>query len=593
MNLLQHINAKVQEIFTKLSLEFDANRPLVSMSNRPDLSDFQCNEALRLAKVMGKNPREIGQMIADVLQKDTDFSAVSVDGPGFINLSVAEKVFLEFSSKMLSDKSERLGLEKVSNPKKIVIEYCSPNVAKPMHIGHIRGCAIGNSIAEIFRFAGDDVITDNHLGDWGKPLGLVITAIEEMQPDLPYFDKNFDGQYPSESPVSVRDLEEIYPKASVRSKEDEEFNNKALVALAELQNGRKGYRALWQHLYDISVEDLKNNYKVFGIKPFDTWYGEAFYNDLVKEMTTDLIEKGVAKLDDGAYIIDVKKDDDKKEMPPVLLKKSNGAMGYQSTDVATNRFRFGTLGADEAIILTDFRQGLHFEQIARVSIMTGDLKDEKDYIHLAHGTINGTDGKPFKTRDGGVMKFIDVVDMAVKKAENQLQDRDLKGADLHETARRIGTSALKFADLSNDISSSYVFDLDKFLSFEGKTGPYILYSYVRLNSILQNAEMSENQDIAKDFACDKALEKEELDLVKHFNTLSEIVEKAYKNISPHTLCDFVYELCQKFNRFYKQCSLANETDMEIKARRFAILNLCKKQIELMSDLLGLELVKAM
>lgn len=581
--LLQIFDKKLKDTLKKLNFSFDENKEVVQNSNRSDISDFQCNEALRLAKQEGKNPREIAQAIANELKSDSEIESISIDGPGFINIKTSSDLLTKHLSKIYKD--EKLGYSKDKNYK-LIIDFSSPNIAKPLHVGHLRS-VIGESLKRIMRFAGDEIIGDNHLGDWGKPYGLTIALLKDRQPNLPYFNEEFNGEYPTECPVTIEDLEELYPSASTRSKEDKEFNSSALEITRNMQYGHKGYRALLNYFRNITIEDLKKTYKDLDIS-FDTWYGESFYNDMAIDMIKDLENKGFLKLDNGAKIIELKTDQDKKEMPPIIIEKSGGGIMYGSTDMAGVKYRIEEEKADGFLILTDNRQGIHFEQVFRASEKIGLLNSKNIYEHIAFGTVNGKDGKPFKTRDGGTMKLKDLIQETKDKVYELLKNRDVKGEDKNELSRKIGMSALKFADMSNDIKSGYVFDLEKFISFEGKTGPYILYSLVRLNSVLNKVESIDSTGKLQEFT-----NNTERDLMLHMTKVSDAISKAYKSRSPHHLCEFIYELCQKFSKFYNECHVANESNENLKAHRIEILKIAKKEIETIGNLIGLEFVKAM
>ncbi|HUM71080.1 MAG TPA: arginine--tRNA ligase, partial [Chloroflexota bacterium] len=484
--LTQQLTALASKAFVQSG--YDGRYGEVTVSNRPDLGQFQCNGALPAAKVYGRNPRDIAQQIADHLQAQPIFKEISLAGPGFINLTLTDEFLADFVQQMADE--ERLGVTAVAAPRRVLVDYGGANVAKPMHVGHLRAGIIGESIRRLFAYMGDDVIGDVHLGDWGTQMGQVIVELERRMPDLPYFDASYSGPYPAESPISLTDLEEIYPAASAQAKEDPAYAEAARLATAELQNGRAGYRALWQHFHDVSVAGLKEDYDKLDIH-FDLWLGESDVQDRLDDMIARLQAQGFASESAGALVMEIAEPDDKKPMPPLILRKSDGAVLYGTTDLATIDMRVQEFGSELMLYVVDHRQRQHFEQVFRAAYKSGIAPAATGLEHNYFGTMNGKDGKPFKTREGGTMKLKDLIALVIEAALARMAESHVAEgydeAERQEIARRVGLSALKYADLMNQRTKDYIFDLDRFSSFEGRTGPYLLYTAVRARSILHKA----------------------------------------------------------------------------------------------------------
>ncbi|MBN2676382.1 MAG: arginine--tRNA ligase, partial [Alphaproteobacteria bacterium] len=473
MIYLSNIQKIVQNGFEKAGFHNEVIQ--LTESNRPELSDVQCNDALRLAKQLGKNPRDIGESVKSILENESVFEKVSVDGPGFLNFTLSDKFWIQKFSHVTEN--ERFGLYQTSAPQTVVVDYGGPNLAKPLHAGHLRSAVIGESVKRILKFAGEKTIGDVHFGDWGLQMGLVSAEIERRDIAPIYFDKNYEGKYPSESPVSMSDLAEIYPSASGCAKEDDNFKKVAQDQTVRLQNGERGLRALWQHCHDISLEAIKESYRLLEVD-FDLWMGEADVHDRVRDLIQEFKADGKLEESEGALVVSVKEESDKKEMPPVLVLKSNGSVGYHATDIATIDYRFKELHAEKMIYVVDQRQSLHFEQLFRVVKKLGIVPQKFPFIHVGYGTMNAKDGKPFKTRAGGVLRLEDMIQILKDAAGERLREPN------ENLARQVGVAALKFGDLMNPPRSDYVLDLDSFTQFEGKTGPYIQYTAVRIQSIL-------------------------------------------------------------------------------------------------------------
>lgn len=560
----------------------------VVRSNRPDLGDYQCNGALPAAKEYGKNPRQIAQEAIETLQGANSgvFAEVTLAGPGFINLKLDDAYLAQHVQRMAGD--ERLGATPVARPRRVIVDYAGANVAKRMHIGHLRPTIIGDSIKRLFRFRGDDVLGDIHMGDWGLQMGMLIAEIARRQPELPYFDEAHSGDYPGKSPVTMDDLGEIYPTASDRSKNDPQFREAARQATKELQDGRPGYRALWQHIVDVSIEALKEDFERLNVT-FELWLGESHAHDRIEPLVHGLVAGGLARQSEGAVIVDVAQAEDKAEIPPLMLLKSDGSVLYGTTDLATIEQRVEELGAELILYVVDIRQSLHFEQVFRAARKTGIAPAEQVGLqHLPNGTINGPDGKPFKTREGGVPNLKDVVDLVVERARERLTEIDAAAgydeAEKEQIAEQVGVAALKFGDLVNHRSRDYVFDLERFTSFEGRTGPYLLYTAVRTKSILRRAQ---EQGLQAGPIL-PAAGSEERELALKLVEFPDVAAHAYDMRAPNHLAEYVYHLAITFNRFYREHHILREEDAAQQASWLALSHFSLDMIELLLSLLGIE-----
>ena len=562
---------------------------VVVRSNRPDLGDFQCNGALPAAGAYERNPREIAQAVVEHLDaavRDGTLAEVNLAGPGFINLRLAGDFLAQHVQSMARD--ERLGVPLLSEPRRVIVDFGGANVAKRMHIGHLRPTIIGDSIQRLFRFRGDDVVSDIHMGDWGLQMGMLIAEIRRQQPDLPYFEEGNSGPFPESSPVDMADLGEIYPMASERTKVDPAFLEAARQATKELQDGRPGYRALWQHIVDVSIEALKEDFQRLGVR-FDLWLGESHAHKRIEPLVERLLEQGAAKESAGAIIVDVAEANDKADIPPLMLLKSDGSVLYGTTDLATIEQRVEELNAELILYAVDIRQSLHFEQVFRAARLTGIAPAGKVGLeHLANGTINGPDGRPFRTRAGGVPSLKDVVDMVVEKARERLAEIDAASsydeAEKEQIAEQVGIAALKFADLVNQRAKDYVFDLERFTSFEGRTGPYLLYTAVRTKSILRRAEGQglEAGDILP------AAGAEERELALKLAELPDVIAHAYETRAPNHLAEYVYNLAITFNRFYREYHILSEENAARQASWLALSQYSLRQIEGVLSLMGID-----
>ena len=580
--LSELITKEMEQAFTAAG--YDAKFAKVTVSNRPDLCEYQCNGAMAAAKTYKKAPIMIANDIVANLQDSECFGQIDAVNPGFINLKLKSSFVTAFLNEMAGD--DTLGVEKEANPKTILIDYGGPNVAKPLHVGHLRSAIIGESVKRIMRFKGNDVTGDIHLGDWGYQMGLIITELEKRQPDLPYFDESFEGEYPKEAPFTIGELEEIYPTASGYAKEHEEYREKALQATYLLQNGHKGYRAIWKHIMNVSVTDLKKNYKNLNVE-FDLWKGEADAQKYIPGMVEMLKEKGFAHVDEGALVVDVQEEGDKKEIPPCMILKSDGAALYDTTDLATLVEREELYKPDEVIYVVDKRQELHFVQVFRCAKKCGIVRPETGLKFLGFGTMNGKDGKPFKTREGGVMRLENLIREIDEEMYKKIMDnRTVEEEEARNTAKTVGLAAIKYGDLSNQASKDYVFDVDRFTSFEGNTGPYILYTIVRIKSIL--GKYQQDGGIIEDLKLQEATNESEKTLMLEIAKFNEMINNVYAEIAPHKICAYIYDVANAFNKFYHETKILAEEDAQKKAGYIALLKLTKDVLETCIDLLGFE-----
>jgi arginyl-tRNA synthetase len=561
----------------------DAALARVTVSDRPDLADFQSNGALAAAKALKANPRELATKVAARLEGDPRLSGVEIAGPGFINLKVSDAA-LSGRAQAVADDAAYAGASPVAEPRRVIVDFAGPNVAKPMHVGHLRSSIIGESLKRLFRFRGDTVWGDAHFGDWGFQMGLLIVAVgDEGQADA--FLAEGDGPFPDVSPVTLEDLERLYPQAAGKAKEDTAFRDRARKATAELQAGRPGYRALWKHFVAVSRTALEREFGALGVT-FDLWNGESDADPLIPAMVEEIKAKGLAEFDQGAWIIRVAEEGDKRELPPLLLVSSEGSAMYGTTDLATILQRRREQDFDLVLYCVDARQADHFEQVFRAAYKCG-YATPGQLEHAANGTMNGSDGKPFKTRAGGVLKLHDLITQARDKARERLREAEL-GADLPEAefediAAKVAVAALKFADLSNNRTTSYVFDLDRFMSFEGKTGPYLLYQAVRIKSLLRKAEAQ--GVVTGPIAVSEPAERE---LALTLDAFDAAVSDAYDRRAPHAIAEHAYRLAQSFSKFYAACPVLAADDPAVVGSRLALSKAALDQLETALRLLGIE-----
>ena len=555
----------------------------VRVSDRPDLAQFQCNGAMAAAKTLKKNPREIAQSIVDELAQQEVFSKVEIAGPGFINLDVTDAFLKEHLE--TQSKDNRFGVPTLGVGQ-IILDYGGMNVAKAMHVGHLRPNVIGDCLRSLLRFAGYDALGDVHLGDWGLQMGQIISEFEIRYPEWPYFDPDYKGNYPPEPLFTYKDLEKIYPEASQACKDDEGRLEKAREATAKLQDGHAGYTAIWQHFIDLSLEDIRDNLAPLNID-YDIWKGEACVHPLIAEIGKDLLERNIAEVNDGATIIRVAQGDDKHDIPPLMFYKSDGAVTYGTTDIATIYDRTKLYpDLKKMIYVVDYRQSLHFEQVFRSCDKAG-YTDTVETIHIGNGTVNGPDGKPFKTREGKAMTFRDLVNTVIEKAATRLDEADLAQdmgeEERSEIARKVGVSALKFTELSNQPHMDYIFDIDCMTAFEGKTGPYLLYQSVRIQSLLRKAAdkgLAPSEDLK--------IQENDQELALLLGEFASAVELSVRQLSPHVLCDYAFNLAQAFSSFYAACHIMSEEDAALQASRLRLCVMTNDVLVKILDILGIQ-----
>ena len=563
---------------------YDKQYAKVTLSNRPDLCEYQCNGAMAAAKAYKKAPIMIANDVVEVLKESACIEQVEAVNPGFINIILDGEFVASYLGKM--SEQEKLGVEEPTKQKTIIVDYGGANVAKPLHVGHLRSAVIGESVKRIGKYVGHKMIGDVHLGDWGYQMGLVITELKKRKPELPYFDDQFEGEYPEESPFTITELEEIYPTASAYAKEHEDYKEEALQATFLLQNGHRGYTAIWKHIMNVSVADLKKNYGALNVE-FDLWKGEADAQPYIPEMVEYMKKEGYAHIDQGALVVDVKEENDTKEIPPCMILKSDGAALYDTTDLATLIEREKLYHPDEVIYLADKRQELHFVQVFRCAKKTKIINENMELKFIGFGTMNGKDGKPYKTRDGGVMRLESLIndineEMYKKIAEN----RTMSEEEARKTAQMVALSAMKYGDLSNQAAKDYVFDVERFISFEGNTGPYNLYTIVRIKSIL--AKYAESGKDAAKCKMKKPQTQSEKALMLEVTKFNNVIETAFEELAPHKICAYIYDLSNAFNRFYHETKILSEENEDRKAGFIALLLITKRALEACIDMLGFE-----
>jgi len=592
MSLQQQLTDLFGQAFQAAGLEASAGT--VAVSQRPDLADYQCNGALGAAKKAQANPRDLAADVISHIDAPDLIAALDIAGPGFINITVSDDALAGTIGAMAD--SERLGVDAVAEPLTVVVDYGGPNMSKALHVGHLRAAIIGESIKRLFAFAGYNTIGDIHMGDWGMPIGQLIIELQDREPGLVYFDADYDtaseGPYPSASPVTLDDLSEMYPVITQRCADDPEVAERARVATFDLQNGREGYLALWQHFHDVSVEEQKKDFEALGVN-FDVWYGESTVNDRLEPMVRAALAGGVARESDGAVIVDVAKPDDKKELPPLLLTRNDGSYLYSTTDLATLDMRVNDMDMDLALYVVDARQSLHFEQVFRAARKMGILTPSTEAEHLGFGTVNDNQGKPFKTREGGVLRLGDLISLVTDAARQRLDDahiaEDYPQEERADIARQVGLAALKFGDLSNHRTSNYIFDLERFSAFEGKTGPYLQYSAVRIKSILRRASaqgLPAGEIIVPTVPQERSLM---LRLVR----LPEVIQRSVDLRAPNVLAEYTYEVATDFSRFYEHCHILSEEDAARQASWLGLVSLTLEVLTLLLDLLGIEIPERM
>jgi arginyl-tRNA synthetase len=589
--LMEQITDEVTAAFVKAG--YDGKYGKVTLSNRPDLCEYQCNGAMAAAKEYHVAPFMISDKIAEALQGNPMFSMAESVKPGFLNLKLSGEYLAGYLNRMQSEEG-RYGCEPVEHPKTIIVDYGGANVAKPLHVGHLRSAIIGESVKRIGKFVGHNMIGDVHLGDWGLQMGLIIVELKGRKPDLVYFDENYEGEYPKEAPFTISELEEIYPTASKKSKEDEAFREAAMEATSQLQAGRRGYRAILSHILSVSVTDLKKNYDNLNVS-FELWKGESDAQPYIPAMVQRMKDEGYAYMSEGALVVDVKEDTDTKEIPPCIILKSDGASLYSTTDLATIVMRMEDYHPNAIIYLTDQRQSMHFIQVFRCARKTGLVDSDVELKHIGFGTMNGKDGKPFKTRDGGVLRLEYLLDeinetMLRKINENRKEKENLEISEeeVKQTAKIVALAAVKYGDLSNQASKDYIFDMERFTSFEGNTGPYILYTIVRIKSILAKYKAAGKTLPAAGSSILPADSEQAKTLMLVLSRFNAMVENAFEETAPHKVCAYIYELANALNAFYHGTKILAQEDEALQQSYISLLLLTKGILEVCIDMLGFE-----
>ena len=580
--IIDVLQEEVKQAFEKAG--YDGKYAKVTISNRPDLCQYQCNGALAMAKEYHKAPIQMAEQIVELLKQSDTFAAIAAQAPGFINMTVSGEFLAAYINEMRA--ADKFGLEQPAKKETIVIDYGGANVAKPLHVGHLRSAVIGESIKRTARYIGHKVVGDVHLGDWGLQIGLIITELKHRKPELVYFDNTYEGEYPTEPPFTMSDLEEIYPYASGYSKEHEDYKEEAQEATAQLQAGRRGYLALWKHIIDVSVTDLRKIYTKLNVD-FDLWKKESDAQPYIPDMVQGMKDGGYAHIDDGALVVDVKEETDTKEIPPCMILKSNGATLYNTTDLATIVERRKLFDPTRIIYVVDKRQSLYFEQVFRCAKKTKIIGDDVDLIFVGFGTMNGKDGKPFKTRDGGVLRLEHLLADVTAQVSDKMADRDMDDETRADVAAKVALAAIKYGDQSNQASKDYVFDLDRFTSFEGNTGPYIMYTIVRIKSLL--AKVAQNAiEVDEQVSILPASDKSATDVMLSLSKWGEIVQAAYEEQAPHKICQFIYELSDAYNKFYHENKIVANEDAALRNSHICLSKLVVNVLETAVDLLGLE-----
>ena len=580
--ILDLIADEMKSAFTACG--YDASYAKVVLSNRPDLCEYQCNGAMAAAKAYKKKPIDIASEVVEKLNGDGMFSEINAVMPGFINIRLDAAYLADFMNGMA--KEEKLGVEEEGHGETIIVDYGGANVAKPLHVGHLRSAVIGESVKRMGRYLGYNMIGDVHLGDWGLQMGLIIEELRDRKPDLVYFDENYTGEYPSEPPFTISELEEIYPTASGKSKVDEAFKERAQTATFKLQKGYPPYTAIWKHIMSVSLADLKRNYDNLDVH-FELWKGESDAEEYIPWLIQDLQDKGLAYESQGALVVDVTEPTDSKELPPCIVRKSDGAALYATSDLGTIIQREKDFQPVKYVYITDKRQELHFKQVFRVAKKAGYVKPETPMIHIGFGTMNGKDGKPFKTREGGVMRLEHLIaDIDAAVYDRIMENRSMDETEAKEIAKIVGLAALKYGDLSNQAAKDYVFDIDRFISFEGNTGPYILYTIVRIKSILGKYE-AQNPGTKAETILPAASDAEKT-LMLELSKYNDVMESAFAETAPHKICQYIFDLSNAFNSFYHDTRILAEEDKARQASWIALITQVKRVLEACIQVLGFE-----
>ncbi len=574
----------VKNVF--VTCNYSAEYGMVTLSNRPDLCQFQCNGALAAAKKYKKAPIAIASEIANLLKEHPDFKDVTYVMPGFINITVDDHFIIRYLNAMVH--ADKFGCEEIGHNKTIIVDYGGPNVAKPLHVGHLRSAIIGESIKRVGKFLGYKMLGDVHLGDWGLQIGLIIAELKKRNPNLIYFDPNYEGDYPAAAPFNISELEEIYPTSSNCAKSNPQFMEEAKQATFLFQNGHRAYVAIWQHILNVSIQDLKKNYENLNVY-FDLWKKESDAQPYIPKMIEDMKNKGYAYLSEGALVVDVKEAADTKEVPPCILVKSDGATLYSTTDLATIIERMKLYNPDEIIYIVDKRQELHFEQVFRCAKKTNLISPNTTLTFLGFGTMNGKDGKPFKTRDGGVMRLEHLIKEASDKVyQRVIENKEIPQEEAIEISKKVGLAALKYSDLSNHFSKDYIFDVDKFTSSEGNTGPYVIYTVVRIKSILNKFSSLNHEYKIDDVSIGLPCSENERNLMLKITQFNEVILNSFNDYSPHKICQFIYDLSNELNRFYYENKIISEQDSSRQLSWIKLIILARDILISCLDLLGIE-----
>ena len=552
MSIIKSLTNDIKEIVKEAGYEVE--NLILQPSGRRDLGEYQLNDAMALAKEYKKNPREIANEIAEKLKEDKRFTNINIAGPGFINITLTEEYLVEVLNKINNDIYENIDKK---DPKKIILDYGGANVAKALHVGHLRPANIGEALKRLAKLLGHDVLGDAHLGDYGRPLGFVVLEISKMYPDLPYFDPNYQGDYSEiELPITNADLEKIYPLASLKAKESEEYLEEGRDITAKIQSHVPGYYDLWKKVVEISKADIKKVYDKLDVN-FELWQGESDAVEYFDELYEFMEEKGILEDSNGAKIIEVKEETDTAPMPPLMFLKSNGTLSYQTTDLATILERKKNYNPDEIWYVTDGRQSLHFEQVFRASKKSGLVEEHVNLEHIPLGTMNGKDGKPFKTRDGGVMSLKGLIDLIIEETVKRIDPEAVTEEEKAEISETVALAALKYADFLPYRATDYIFEVEKFADLEGKTGPYLLYSTIRMKSLLNKAKEIEYNKM-------NTLKTEtERDIALTILGMPTMLNKALESRSLNDIAEYLYKLTSLYNKFYAENKVLTEENKEI------------------------------
>ena len=576
MSILKSLEKDIKEYINNAGYEI--NNFTLETSNRRDLGEYQINDSMQLASKYHENPREIANKIVKELEKDDRLTNINIAGPGFINISLSNKFTIDFLNEMNKDLFANIDKKE---HKKIIIDYGGANVSKALHVGHLRSANIGEALKRLANLIGYEALGDAHLGDFGRPLGLVIKEIKEMYPDLPYFNPNYKGDYSEvELPITNADLERIYPLASIKAKEDEDYLEEAREITLRFQKYERGYYDLLKRIVEISKEDIKQTYKELNVE-FEIWNGESDEMEYYDQLKEQCEKAGVLTDSEGAKIIEIAEEDDKAPMPPLMFIKSNGSVSYDTTDLATILERKINFNPDEIWYVVDARQSLHFDQVFRATRKAKLIDDNVVLEHIGFGTMNGKDGKPFKTRDGGVMSLKSLMELVYEETYKKITNESIVGKEKEEVAKTVALAALKYADFLPFVSTDYIFEVEKFSDLEGKTGPYLLYSTIRMKSLLNKAGNIDATSITK-------LKGEtEKDIALNILNLPITIEKSLDTKSLNEIAEYLYKLTSSYNKFYAENKILTEEDEELKGSWLVLTNIVYNINMLLLNVLGI------